>query len=675
MCRLARTMEDADKVLVISFTGYKSEEVTVRNETTINITLTASENSLEQVVVIGYGTQRKSDLTGSVSQVRSGDLNAFPVISPVQGLQGKAAGVQITQNSGEPGNALSVRIRGGNSLRGNNEPLYVIDGFAIGDNPNALNPADIETVEILKDATATAIYGSRGANGVVIITTKKGKAGKSQVDFDSYYGVQQVIKKLTLLNASEFAGLANERAANDRVSPYFTQDEINAFRKGTDWQEELFRVAPIQSHSVTFSGGTDRTQYAVSGSYFRQQGIVLGSDYWRGSVRANINHKISNKFTLSYNNILSHIERSLINSDNGQRGNSIVSAILAAPPTIAPYDANGNYSVVNGYSFSPNALQNPLAMALELKNKLKENYILTNLSITYEPVKNLSLKVSAGIENNPTQRDFYSPRILAASPTGTASINHAQQYNILNENILNYTRSINKIHSITVTGGVTYQHQTNSVSSSGASGFSTDVLQTNSLSSGTSPGIPNSSLTEWTLLSYLGRINYAYRNKYLITISDRADGSSRFGQNNKWGYFPSAAFAWKVLEEEFIKNSNVLSDLKFRASWGKTGSTALAPYQTLNTLNDVQTSFNNQLYIGFAPGAVLASSDLKWETTAQSNLGIDIAFLKNRLQLTVDVYDKNTSDLLAVVPLAPSYGYTSTVQNIVRSATKESKQE
>lgn len=655
---------NASGTLVATYVGFLEKEVAINGQQVINISLTPNTRTLDEVVVVGYGTQRKSDVTGSLSQVKSQELNAYPVINAVQGIQGKAAGVQVIQNSGEPGKNISVRIRGGNSLRGSNEPLYVVDGFALADKPNALNPADIESIEILKDASSTAIYGSRGANGVVLITSKKGKAGRSNVSIDSYYGVQRIIKKLNLLNARQFTEIANQRAANDGLAPYFTPAEVESFGDGTDWQDELFRTAPIQNHVLSFSGGSDKTQYSVSASYFAQQGIILGSDFNRASVRANINHKVSDKLSLFYNSILSRTGRSLINSDNGQRGNSVLSGVFAAPPTISPYNANGTYSNVTAYAFSPNALQNPLELALARKNTIKENYIFSNLNLNYEPVKDLFLKVSFGIENNPSREDFYSPRIIASSPTGTASLTFVDQYNILNENILNYSKKFKDKHSFNFTGGVTYQHQKTQNSSSGASGFATDVLQNNALASGSSPSVPTSSTSEYTLASYLGRINYSYKNRYLFTVSDRADGSSRFGKSNKWGNFPSAAVAWHIKEENFLKNNKVISDLKIRTSWGKTGSTAVTPYQTLNTLNDVQTVFNEQLYIGFAPGAILANPNLKWETTTQANVGVDLGLLKNRVQVTLDLYNKNTSDLLAVVPLAPSYGYTSTIQNI-----------
>jgi TonB-linked SusC/RagA family outer membrane protein len=658
------TIPDGNGTLVFSYIGYTTEEVPINGRTTIDIALVPDVQSLTEVVVVGYGTQKKSDLTGSVTSVKSAEINSFPIANPVQGLQGRAAGVQVMQNSGQPGASLSVRIRGGNSLRGSNEPLYVVDGFPLTGSPASLNPNDIESMEVLKDASATAIYGSRGANGVVIITTKRGKSGKSQVDIDSYYGVQSVIRKIPLLNAREFAEVANERALNDGVTPYFTQEQIDSFGEGTDWQDEIFRTAPIQNHSLTFSGGTDKIQYSVSGNYLGQKGIILGSGYQKGTLRANVNSQVSEKFSFNFSSILSRTSRNLLNSDFSSRGNGLLSAALVAPPTITPYDANGNYSNVVPYAFSPNVLQNPLAWALERKEENLQDYILVNTGVTYEFIPGLSLRVSAGIEDFNSRGDYYSTRKLPTTPNGAASVSTNRRTNFLNENILTYTRSFADVHSLIFTGGITYQSDITRSFSSSATGFANDVLENNAMQTGSFPGIPTTSTTDWTLLSSLARVNYALKGRYLLTASMRADGSSRFGRNNRWGYFPSVAFAWRVIEEPFMQNLSAFSDLKLRTSWGRTGSTALDPYQTLTVLSSYQTIFNNDLAVGFSPGTQMPNPDLKWETTAQTNIGIDAGFFANRLTFTADYYLKNTSDLLAIVPLPPATGYTNTIQNI-----------
>ncbi|MBD0284864.1 MAG: TonB-dependent receptor [Flavisolibacter sp.] len=651
-----------------SMVGYESQTLsgyTIKEDAALSliVEMKPSAGSMDQVVVVGYGTQRKRDVTGSVAKVRSEDLNAFPVNNPVQGMQGRVAGVQVMQNSGAPGGNISVRIRGGNSLQGSNEPLYVVDGFAISGPPSSINPNDIESMDILKDASATAIYGSRGANGVILITTKAGRAGKTQISLDSYYGVQEVIKRMDLMNAREFALLANERAKNDNVPAFFTEAQINSFGEGTDWQNVVFRRAPIQNHGLTVSGGSENTQFSVSANYFGQDGIIRGSSFQRGSLRANVNQKISNKIRLNYNTILSNTARSALNNDNGQKGNTVTSAVLVAPPTISPFDSTGKYNIVNPYAFSPNSLENPLAFAVARKDKTRATYVLAGLAFTYEPIRGLQLKSSFGVESDNGRQDVYSPSVLLATATGSATISFVERTNLLNENTLTYSHKIGD-HSLNYLAGVTYQSEKFKNASASALGFSSDLLETNALQSGNTPGVPSSSLSKWVLASYLGRINYSYKGKYLLTTSLRADGSSRFGQNNKWGYFPSAAFGWRVIDEAFMENVNFLSDLKVRLSWGKTGSTALSPYQTLLTLSPVQTIFNNQISIGFLPGTTLSNPNLKWESTAASNVGLDIGLLRNRLSITADYYKKNTKDLLATVPLQTSSGFLNTVMNI-----------
>ena len=652
--------------LQFSFVGMKRQEILVGNKTTINVTLSEETVGIEEVVAIGYGTVKKSDLTGSVGSVSSKDLTAYPVTDAVIGLQGKTAGVQVIQNSGAPGATISVRIRGGNSLMGSNEPLYIVDGFALSDTPDNINPKDIESMEILKDASSTAIYGSRGANGIVLITTKRGKIGKSEITFDSYYSVQQVGKKLDLMNAKQFTELANARAKNDGFAPYFTADAVNSFQDGTDWQDVVFQTAPIKNYSINFSGGKEDSQYSISGNYFGQDGVLVGSGIERENFKANFSQKIGSKIRLSYNALLTNTDLSQISSDNGLRGNSVLSGALIAPPTISPFDTSEKYSFLTPYSFSPNLLVNPLALALELKQKSNKKYILAGTEFSYEPSKNILFKTSLGIETFLNRNDTYSPSIILGTPTGKANILSGERMNILNENTLSYTKELNKKHVFTLLGGITYQQNTyKSFTTGDVTGFTTDQLGTNNLQAGSVPGTPASNSTKWVLFSYLCRINYSYKDTYLLTGSIRADGSSRFGQTNKWGYFPSFAIAYRAINEQFVKNLTFISNLKFRLSWGETGSTAISPYQTLNTLSAYQTAFSKQMYIGYAPSMTnLANPDLKWEKTIQSNLGVDVAFLQNRLSLTFDYYIKNTKDLLANIPLQMSSGYISTVRNL-----------
>jgi len=662
--RFSLNVPDENAVLVFSFIGFTQQEITVGTQTQLDVTLMPDVTSLSEVVVVGYGEVKKSDLTGAVASVKSDDLNAMPNINAVQGLSGRAAGVQIIQTSGAPGAAMSMRVRGGNSLLGSNEPLYVIDGFATSGNPINLNPADIESIEILKDASATAIYGSRGANGVVMITTKRGKSGSNQVIIDSYVGVQQIIKKIDMLDAHEFATLANERAANDGIAPYFTDDQVASFGKGTDWQDAIFRTAPIQNHSLMFSGGNDKSTYSISGSLFKQSGIIINSDYTRGSLRANVNQKVSDRFSVNYNAIMSRSIGNMLSNDNASRGDGVVSAALTAPPTMPVYNADGTYSNARPYPFSSNAAENPVALAKERLNKAVRNSVLTNMGMSYEFIKGLTLRVSGGIDYANTRTDYYSSRKLLASPSGNASATFDERLNFLNENILTYTNDINDQQNLSLTGGFTYQTERYTNNVMRASGFPNDALQNNKFESGTVIGAPTSSVTKWTIMSWLGRANYSLNDRYLFTASVRADGSSRFGAANKWAAFPSGAFAWRASEEDFIRNMNAFSNLKLRLSWGKTGNTAIDPYQTMNTLGSGTIILNNDLYTGYAPGSNKPNPDLRWETTTQTDVGIDMGFFNERITLSADFYVKHTTDLLAIVPLPPATGYTQETRNI-----------
>ncbi len=663
--RFVMTVPNENTVLEISNVGFQTKTVTVGRQTEINVTLEENNTGLSDVVVVGYGRVKKRDLTGSVSSISSADITAYPVSGVLMGLQGKTTGVQVLQNSGAPGAPISVRIRGGNSLLGNNEPLYVVDGFALSGDPNAINPNDIQSIEVLKDASATAIYGSRGANGVVLITTKSGRPGRTEVTFDSYYAIQQVGKKIDLMNARQFAEIANERATNDGFPVYFTDAQLKSFSEGTNWQDQLFRSAPMQNHSINASGGNESTQYSISGSFLNQDGIIAGSSLQRASLRANINQKLSEKVRISYNSTLTNTDLSQIDI-NGQKGGTTLSAVLVAPPTITPYDTNGNYSNVKAYVFSPNELRNPLAIALERKQKINSKYVLAGTAITYEPVKDLLFRTSVGIESISSREDNYSSRVLDNTPTGSANISSASVMNILNENTLSFTKQFNEDNNLTALAGFTYQtSKIRTFSSGSVTGFLTDQFQTNNLQAGSVVGTPASNSSAWALLSYLGRINYSFKSTYLLTASIRSDGSSRFGNDHKWGYFPSAAFAWRAINERFMKDQNVFSDLKFRVSWGITGSTAVDPYQTLNTLSSFNIVLGDQRYIGYAPNLTnLANPNLKWETTIQTDGGIDMGLFKDRLTLTFDYYRKNTSDLLANIQLPTSTGYSNTISNV-----------
>lgn len=652
------------KTLTFSFIGYFPQEVSINNKSTIDIVLQPNTEELEEVVIIGYGTVKKSDLTGSVSSVKNEELNAFPTANVMQSLSGRSPGVQVKQNTGAPGAPVSVRIRGTNSIQGSNEPLYVIDGFPYsGSNPTVLSNNDIESIEILKDASATAIYGSRGANGVILITTKRGKTGDTTVDFETSYGVQTLRKKIDLLDAKEYMLFYNEQAQNDNLTPYFTQEEINSADQGYDWQDLVFTSAPIKNNNLSINGGSGKTKFSISGTVFDQEGIVKGSNYKKYSLRSYFTQDINNYLSLDYGVTLTRNSIETRDSGGGNRGGSMIGASLSAPPTLTPYNADGSYTVLaTAYPFISNVLTNPLNYINEQKNGSVANIVLANAALIFKPVENIQLKIYGGIENNDSRTNNYTSSNFINS-AGSASVSASNTRSLLNENTLTYSKKFNGRDQFTALAGATFQNfRYENLGGTGV-GFLSDATESYDLSSAEIPGIPSSGYSYSVLLSYLVRLNYTINDKYLFTASVRADGSSKYSQGNKWGIFPSGAFAWRVIEEDFMKNSNVLSDLKFRASYGRTGSQAINAYATLNQLSSGKTIFGDALYNTFAPGTTLPGN-LKWETTDQFDIGLDFGFSEDRYRLTLDAYLKNTSDLLNTVQLPSSLGFTRTIQNI-----------
>lgn len=652
-----------DVVLVFSFLGFQSKEIKLGNQTQLDVTLSNDEKELDEVVVIGYGSARRADLTGAVTQVNSDELNAFPTSNVLQSLNGRAPGVQVIQNNGAPGGGVSVRIRGANSIQGDNDPLYVIDGFPYSGNPTNLNNSDIASIEILKDASSTAIYGSRGANGVVLITTKNGSGAGTVVEFDASYSMQSLRNKLDLMNGSQYAQLMNLQAENDGLEPYFSDSEVDGFGEGTDWQDEIFEQAPIKNTALSISGGGENTQFLVGGSMYQQDGIIKGSDYDRYSIRSTINHKISEKFKVDFNSTLSKLVTARRDSEGGSRGASMIGAALVASPLSSPYstdDAINN--LADDFPFVSPDLINPFYFINEQSTIITANVILANAAISYNPIPEITIKISGGIENRDDRTDNYRSRDFINS-NGNASISTSQYVSRLNENTITYADVFNEKHDLNVLAGFTYQDFTTKFLAGSGAGFLSDLYETDNLGAAETPGIPTSGYANSVLLSYLGRVNYGFDNKYLFTASFRADGSSRYSEGNKWGYFPSGAIAWKVSEEEFMKAQEAISTLKIRSSWGMTGSQAISPYATLNRLFPGYTVFGDELYNFLAPGSTLPG-DLKWETTEQFDLGLDLGLWNDRIILGADYYIKTTEDLLSTVRLPSSFGYTTTIDNV-----------
>ncbi len=660
---------DQGGTLVISYVGYEPREVSVRTAGNLTISLTMQAGSVDEVVVVGYGSVKRSDLTGSVSSVSSEKITQVKGVSNVaQALQGQAAGVQVIQRSGQPGEGVTIKIRGTNSIQAGNEPLYVVDGLPLDFLSAQLNPSDIESIEVLKDASSTAIYGSRGANGVIMITTKKGKAGKARVSYNGYYGVQSLRKKMDLINAQEFAQLQNEVAANDGAAQVWTPAQIDSLAgKGTDWQDLVYRNAPMQNHDISISGGNEGTRYYTSVGYFDQDGIIENSKFKRLSFRGNLDQKISEKLTANISLSLQHSNYFQNNYFNADGNGGVPFTTMVMPPTQGIYDANGRYSVFTGVSWGQS---NPYAMAKEEYRPNNSMRILGNLTLAYAITDDLKLRVSAGVDNNWGKTDYYAPSSLSLYVNGGAFKNYNNSSTFVNENLLNYTKSFNK-HAIDLLGGITYQEsQSENLNSGTFAGFLTDIYQNNNLASaGVKPTNTNSGFSDNKLISYLGRVNYTFDGKYLVTFTGRYDGSSKFSTNHKYAFFPSGAVGWKISEEAFMQDVRAISNLKLRASYGISGNQAISPYQTLGQLVTTNVTFDNTAATTYYSNS-LENRSLKWETTSQFDIGVDLGLFNERIQLTADYYSKRTSDLLLNVSLPTSTGFGSVLQNLGETGNK-----
>jgi TonB-linked SusC/RagA family outer membrane protein len=666
-------------ILVYSSVGYISQEVTVGNRSVIDLTLEPDVKALEEIVVVGYGTVKKSDLTGSVSSVKTEEIKDMPLASFDQGLQGRAAGVQVTQTSGQPGAVASIRIRGGNSIQGGNEPLFVVDGFPIysgggvaspGAGPSinplaTINPNDIESIEVLKDASATAIYGARGANGVILITTKGGSKGSDLISFDSFVGVQQVGKTMDIMNATQFAELVNEAYTNDGLDPVYTQDEINSFGEGTNWQDEIFRSAPVQNYQIGFSGGDDKTTYAISANYFSQDGTVINSFFDRISGRVNVDRKISKRVSIGSHLNVSRTKSNTVRTDtDGGGGTGVVLGSIMMNPVQPVYtdEEKGEYTLLNDRGI---LVPNPVATANEIVNENILSRVLGDVYGNWEILDGLKLRISAGADVLHNKGNLYFPSYIyqGIGNNGIGTVRSVLNSTWLNENTLTYDRNINENHYINVLAGVTFQGNRTEFVQASSQEFVTDALEENSLGSGAVYNQPGTDATEWGLTSYIGRVNYHFMDRYLFTATARVDGSSRFGEGNKYGFFPSGSFAWRVKDEPFLQSVDIISDLKVRTSYGIIGNQEIGLFNSLATMASNTYAFGGALATGFRPSRI-PNPDLQWERTAQFDIGFDVAFFDNRLRVTTDWYHKRTTDLLYSLSVPWTSGFSSSLQNI-----------
>ncbi len=676
--------------LNISFTGYRPQTVTVYDdEEDINVKLTEKRSYLNDVVVVGYGTQSRTQLTGSVTTVKA-DVFENSTSSTLDGaLSGQVAGLNVTAASGQPGAESSIRIRGGNSVNASNEPLYVVDGFiyfkdassnstGLGSiegslNPLAtINPNDIESIEVLKDISATAIYGSRGANGVILITTKKGKQGekKASINYGYSLGFSNVAKKLDLMNAAEWAQFQKTYYNNKGG---YTDEQIAALGKGTNWQDAVLRTALQQSHELSINGGTDKGRYAFSANYTDQDGIILNSGFQRYNFHTNAEWELLKNLKFGVNATygrskqsgLTTSEKQVFNSSPFSAGitNSFVYALLT-PPVVPVYNADGSYNFKNPYEYAYFAIGDHASNAVyDLKESVAENinnYLLSNVWATYK-FGDVTLKAAVGLNSEKLTQNYFSGAYtsLGLANEGIGGVGHRQTDTWQQEYTATYNKDINDNHHIDALAGYTKQNTTSTYSNISTNHFTNETLKQYNLGDGANIYTPQTGISESTLNSIIARVNYTFLDRYNATATFRADHSSRFSKNHRWGYFPSLGLSWNVEKEKFLANARHLDYLKLRLTGGVVGNQEINDYA-------FTTSYATGSYAGSSSYAKknTANDNLKWETTASYNLGTDLGLYNGRLNFVLDLYYKKTSDLLLDVPMGFSTGVTSQIQNV-----------
>lgn len=676
--------------LNISFTGYRPQTVTVYDdEEDINVKLTEKRSYLNDVVVVGYGTQSRTQLTGSVTTVKA-DVFENSTSSTLDGaLSGQVAGLNVTAASGQPGAESSIRIRGGNSVNASNEPLYVVDGFiyfkdassnstGLGSiegslNPLAtINPNDIESIEVLKDISATAIYGSRGANGVILITTKKGKQGekKASISYGYSLGFSNVTKHLDLMNAAEWAQFQKTYYNNKGG---YTDEQIAALGKGTNWQDAVLRTALQQSHELSINGGTDKGRYAFSANYTDQDGIILNSGFQRYNFHTNAEWELLKNLKFGVNATygrskqsgLTTSEKQVFNSSPFSAGitNSFVYALLT-PPVVPVYNADGSYNFKNPYEYAYFAIGDHASNAVyDLKESVAENinnYLLSNVWATYK-LGDVTLKAAVGLNSEKLTQNYFSGAYtsLGLANEGIGGVGHRQTDTWQQEYTATYNKDINDNHHIDALAGYTKQNTTSTYSNISTNHFTNETLKQYNLGDGANIYTPQTGISESTLNSIIARVNYTFLDRYNATATFRADHSSRFSKNHRWGYFPSLGLSWNVEKEKFLANARHLDYLKLRLTGGVVGNQEINDYA-------FTTSYATGSYAGSSSYAKknTANDNLKWETTASYNLGTDLGLYNGRLNFVLDLYYKKTSDLLLDVPMGFSTGVTSQIQNV-----------
>jgi len=660
-----------NSILQISYLGYVNKEVQLGLNPFLSIILEENTNMLADIVVIGYGTASRKDLTGSVATVSMNDVTKNPVASFQEALGGRIAGVQVTSLSGKPGENIDIVIRGGNSITQSNSPLYVIDGFTVDNGANLISPDDIEAMSILKDASATAIYGARGANGVILITTKKGSKGKPKVQYNAYYGVQKTNAKIEVLDPYNFVAFQLEMFPTSATENYLTLrnmtlDDYKNIPK-VSWQDHLFRTAEIQSHYLSVSGQADKTNYSLSASYFDQSGVIITSGNKKYTARLNLEQYLSDVFKMGITGSFSSGTISGVDPDS--QSSYVLESMWSTRPFL--YSTENIYQLDSPKNTDPtDRIANPIANLIDTKISKTTTYLSGNTFLEYEVLKGLKLRMTGGISKFDLDNStFYGSRTTSALFTAQGvqgKISNTSYSSFINENTLTYNKTIKKYHKLNLLGGITYSTSKNTGYSFGATNLPYESLELNGMEDGIASKVTATS-SAWGLMSYLGRLTYSYKSKYLTTASFRYDGSSKFVGNNRWAFFPSGSVAWVVSEEPFMKASKkVINNLKVRTSWGRTGNNNVSDFASQGQLRS-----DGKIYpFGGStnyPAMIMTAMDnyaLKWETTEQFDVGCELSLFSNRIKLELDYYNKKTFDLLLNADLPYSSGFTTAYKNV-----------
>ncbi len=696
------TVPNPEATLVFSYVGMITQEVAVNNQATINVSLTTDTKSLGEVVVVGYGTQNKAEVTGSIASLNTKSIRDMPVSNIAEGMAGRLPGVLVQQASGAPGSGPSIKIRGLGSISAGNGPLFVIDGQPLnsgdlvnGSNLSLLNPSDIETIDVLKDASATAIFGSRGANGVVVITTKRGKAGKSTLSFNYYTGVQQVTKKLDMLDSQQFAELSRDAANNAYVErvPGAKASDPNASRPGGlryryprgeylginfdnpeslayyDYQDLIFQSAPISNYQLAGSGGTDKVQYMVSGNYLKQDGIIKRSGIDRFTFRSNVDAQLSSKIKVGMSISPSYTVEQRVLANGHWVNGAIINSALDIPPFVPVYKDDGTYFSMAAYSGLYDAVDssNPVANIYEVDNDVSTLRLLGNTYIQVDFLKNLQYRGSIGgdlvyFRQNQFRTSAIPLSGLAPPNVSTGASSTDQNINWVTNHTLTYKLDLGADHHFNLLAGVEAQKNTFESNTVTATNFPNDIART--VNAGVISG-GSSQKEQWSLASYFSRISYNYKEKYLFNASVRQDGSSRFGVNQRNGLFPSASVGWRLSEEPFGKKLAGISELKLKASFGLSGNNAFDNYGSVGILGADNYVFGGVLSNGLAATRI-GNPNLTWEKSQQTDIGVELGLFSNRIFLTADYYSRITSDLLLAVQIPTITGFTVANQNIGR---------